>query len=361
MKKLIKNMITIMAVLSFASVLPAPAAAIDISAPAIIEEKGDLSGSLTSTMNYSLKGGILSITGSGDMPNWENYNYIPWKNEMGSIRAVNIGEGITSVGTGFLYEATGLQEVTLPSTVTRIYAYAFYGCTSLQSIKIPAAVTTLAGNALAGCTSLKTITFESTKCTISSTSFSFSQSGPTIKGYTGSTAEKFATTNNIPFVSIGQVPTQAPTQPPTQKPTQAPTQPPTQKPTQAPTQPPTQKPTEAPTQPPTQKPTEAPTQAQTQWQNPFPGGFPWTWPTKPAETQPATDPKPPAAAKLAGDANNDGRVNVADAVAVLQFIADQVKYGLDDNGKTNADCDGVPGLTGSDAMYIQKLDAGIVK
>lgn len=337
---------TFTAVLSFASVLPAPAAAIDISAPAIIEEKGDLSGTLTSTMNYSLKGGILSITGTGDMPNWENYNYIPWRNEMGSIRAVNISEGITSVGVGALYEATGLQEVTIPSTVTRIYAYAFYGCSSLQSIKIPAAVTTLAGNALTGCTSLKTITFESTKCTINSTSFSFSESGPTIKGYTGSTAEKFATTNKIPFVSIGVVPTQAPTQAPTQKPTQAPTQAPTQKPTQAPTQAPTQKPTQAPTQAPTQKPTQA--QQPTQW-NPFPG-FQWPWATK-----------PPAATKLAGDANNDGRVNVADSVAVLQFIADQNKYGLDDVCRNNADCDGVPGLTGGDAMHIQKMDAGIIQ
>lgn len=61
-----------------------------------------------------------------------------------------------------------------------------------------------------------------------------------------------------------------------------------------------------------------------------------------------------------GDANNDGKVNVADAVAVLQFIANKEKYPLDENGKANADCDGITGITGSDAIHIQKIDAGVI-
>ena len=67
----------------------------------------------------------------------------------------------------------------------------------------------------------------------------------------------------------------------------------------------------------------------------------------------------PAGQKLAGDANDDGKVNVADAVAVLQYVANKSKYPLSDQGAVNADCDGSEGITGTDAIYIQKIDAGI--
>ena len=63
---------------------------------------------------------------------------------------------------------------------------------------------------------------------------------------------------------------------------------------------------------------------------------------------------------IPGDANGDGKVNVADAVAVLQYIANRIKFPLDEQGLINADIDGSPGITGSDAIAIQKIDAGIL-
>ncbi len=81
------------------------------------------------------------------------------------------------------------------------------------------------------------------------------------------------------------------------------------------------------------------------------------------KTQPATeaDTLPAVAAQeTACDANEDGRVNVADAVAVLQYVANKEKYFLTAQGEANADCDGVSGITGGDAIYIQKVDAGIL-
>ena len=62
---------------------------------------------------------------------------------------------------------------------------------------------------------------------------------------------------------------------------------------------------------------------------------------------------------LRGDANLDGKVTVADAVAVLQFVVNQVKYLLDEQAQANSDIDGFAGITGSDAIVIQKIDAGI--
>ncbi|MBR6069670.1 MAG: hypothetical protein IKP78_03630 [Ruminococcus sp.] len=63
---------------------------------------------------------------------------------------------------------------------------------------------------------------------------------------------------------------------------------------------------------------------------------------------------------LKGDANVDGKVTIADAVAILQSIANKDKYDLKPQGKVNGDVDGAAGITANDALMIQKLDAGAI-
>ena len=66
-------------------------------------------------------------------------------------------------------------------------------------------------------------------------------------------------------------------------------------------------------------------------------------------------------ATLIGDANLDQKVSVADAVAILQSIANEDKYGLKPEGKANADCCDVgDGVTAKDALAIQRLDAKVI-
>ena len=61
---------------------------------------------------------------------------------------------------------------------------------------------------------------------------------------------------------------------------------------------------------------------------------------------------------LYGDANLDKKVTVADAVAILQNIANGDKFKLNDEARKNADCFNVgDGITAMDALAIQQLDA----
>ena len=62
-----------------------------------------------------------------------------------------------------------------------------------------------------------------------------------------------------------------------------------------------------------------------------------------------------------GDANGDGNVTTADAVAVLQHIGNRDKYGLSEEGIEKADVDGIAGLTANDARVIQQVDAGVYR
>ena len=63
---------------------------------------------------------------------------------------------------------------------------------------------------------------------------------------------------------------------------------------------------------------------------------------------------------LHGDANCDGNVTISDAVAILQHLANSDKYPFDEKALANADVDGVAGVTGRDAVEIQKYDAGVI-
>lgn len=59
-----------------------------------------------------------------------------------------------------------------------------------------------------------------------------------------------------------------------------------------------------------------------------------------------------------GDANLDGYVTVADAVAILQYLGNKDKYKLNEQGLLNADVyNNGDGVTARDALSIQMYDA----
>ena len=64
-------------------------------------------------------------------------------------------------------------------------------------------------------------------------------------------------------------------------------------------------------------------------------------------------------AKLKGDANNDGQVDMSDVVLIMQSLANPDKYILSEDGRANADTDG-DGVTVGDAQAIQKHLLGII-
>ncbi len=81
--------------------------------------------------------------------------------------------------------------------------------------------------------------------------------------------------------------------------------------------------------------------------------------TQPVVTTTTTvKPVNPSGATLIGDANEDGKVNMADVTAIVQHIGNQDEYGLSAQGIANAElCDDTKGITGMDAMAIQLLMA----
>ena len=73
-----------------------------------------------------------------------------------------------------------------------------------------------------------------------------------------------------------------------------------------------------------------------------------------------TDPTSDPASYLWGDANCNGEVTLNDAVAILQYVALPAKYPLSELGMVQADVDGKTGISGMDALSIQKYDAKLI-
>ena len=76
-----------------------------------------------------------------------------------------------------------------------------------------------------------------------------------------------------------------------------------------------------------------------------------------------TAPQPTGSSdRLWGDANEDKKVDLNDAVAVLQYAALPAKYPLSEEGGLNADVvdNGTSGITGKDALAIQMFDAHLI-
>lgn len=86
--------------------------------------------------------GTLTISGTGAMADWSDWNNTaPWSDYGYDINAVEISDGVTSIGDYAFYCCTNLNEIELPSSVTKLGEGAFEMCNSLASIEIKGKVT----------------------------------------------------------------------------------------------------------------------------------------------------------------------------------------------------------------------------
>ena len=117
------------------------------------EETWDVSanGDGSVIAKWTLSDRTLTISGTGEMKDWEYYLYSPnidWHNTQYTniIERVNIEEGVTSIGE-YAFEGCGsLISINLPKGITSINYNAFSRCSSLANITIPENVTSIICN-----------------------------------------------------------------------------------------------------------------------------------------------------------------------------------------------------------------------
>ena len=117
------------------------------------------SGTCGDELTWNLEGGVLTVSGVGDMSDYSYYT-APWYGERVNIRQVNLAEGVTGVGDYAFYGCSALTQITIPAGLTRIGASAFYG-TALGTLELPESVVSVGEFAFYNCSSLTSIALPS--------------------------------------------------------------------------------------------------------------------------------------------------------------------------------------------------------
>ena len=93
-------------------------------------------GPLTWTYDTGTK--TLTISGTGEMPNYYWRQEAPWKGLEGEMTTLVIKEGVTSISQGVFTWCPNLTSVTVPASVKKIGVYVFSGCHNLPGITVAA-------------------------------------------------------------------------------------------------------------------------------------------------------------------------------------------------------------------------------
>lgn len=109
--------------------------------------------SLEWTLN---KEGILTISGSGEMEDWEK-NQTAWEEYKNAVKKIIIEQGVTSIGDYAFERCENLEEIDIPDSVVDIGVSAFEECFRLQSVVVPEGVQSIGMWAFAHCSFLNNI------------------------------------------------------------------------------------------------------------------------------------------------------------------------------------------------------------
>ena len=146
MKKIISLLLSLTMLLSIVSV-------VDFSAYADTLTTGKCGKNVT--YSFDAETGVLTISGEGDMENY-NYENNPFYKKS-NIKTVIIKNGVTSIGDWVFYNCSSLTSITIPNSVTSIGNWVFRDCTSLTSVAIPTSVTSIGDGVFYCCESLTSI------------------------------------------------------------------------------------------------------------------------------------------------------------------------------------------------------------
>lgn len=116
-------------------------------------------------ISWSLtKGGRLTISGMGEMREFDRYTYTsssaPWASYRDSIKIVEVGEGVTNIGDYAFYECGSLELVSISDGLNEIGESSFASCHSLLEITVPLSVARIGEAAFDYCPSLEYVHYD---------------------------------------------------------------------------------------------------------------------------------------------------------------------------------------------------------
>lgn len=91
----------------------------------------------------------LTLKGIGETTAYSSADLVPWKEDIATIKSINISDGVTILGANLFNGAVQVTSVALPDTITSISNDSFNGCNSLSYINLPDGVIRIGNRAFA--------------------------------------------------------------------------------------------------------------------------------------------------------------------------------------------------------------------
>lgn len=157
MKRTRKRIICILAAAAV-SVCSLPQSTPLLLRPAITASAAETSGTCGENLTWTLDSdGTLTISGEGEMTNYEYPDNPPWYESRKEILNIVIEDGVTTIGKCAFESCENAESVALPDGLTSIGESAFFWCYALKDVRIPEGVTAIGSCAFEGCNSLTEI------------------------------------------------------------------------------------------------------------------------------------------------------------------------------------------------------------
>lgn len=106
------------------------------------------------TWKYDTDMRILTISGKGEIPNYDWEHPVPWQEHSLDIQKLVVEEGVTGIGNESFRNTRNLVSATFPKSLTRIGDEAFASCLNLPMVTLPAGVTSIGDYAFSYCGNL---------------------------------------------------------------------------------------------------------------------------------------------------------------------------------------------------------------
>lgn len=98
--------------------------------------------------------GLLTISGTGRMKDYNSYSGTPWSVRRSQINQVRVGDDVTSLDAEACWYLTEIENVILGDGITELEASSFRKCKKLKTVVLGNNVSEIGGSAFDGCQSL---------------------------------------------------------------------------------------------------------------------------------------------------------------------------------------------------------------
>ncbi len=94
--------------------------------------------------------GVLTVTGTGDMYDYSIETPAPWYDQRGSITALSLPVGLSSIGNAAFCDCQSITGIVLPDSLESVGVHAFAYCVRVSNMVMPAGVSHIPGYAFWG-------------------------------------------------------------------------------------------------------------------------------------------------------------------------------------------------------------------